>query len=541
MRHPIHIAAPELPPAATSEAGGNAPSCIGRTASLSYRALVGAGVAGSLLIVSYLDSLRVLVSSWIKDENYSHGILVPLISAVLLWMLSPRLAAVPIRGTGYGLGVMGLAAGLYIVGELSAIYVLLHLSFALQLIGLYIALHGTGRARMAAFPLGYLLTAIPLPSFLYQAVTSTLQLWSSALGIGCLQLVGITAFQEGNVIDLGPVQLQVVEACSGLRYLFPLVSLSLLAAYLLHDRFWKRVLLVASSIPIAILLNGLRIGLTGVLVELTGSSAAEGFLHLFEGWLLFLLSVGVLCFEVWVLKRCGPTMPANPPRPMPPPVQAAGEVSPLAHWPAVGAVALTLCLALTSSLLSERLDAFPPRQTFLDFPQQFGEWRGQPFPLEQRYLEALRLDDYYLGDYVNDARQGVNVYVAYYRSQRKGQSAHSPKACIPAGGWDITSLTTTQLERQTGGGVVVNRVIIQKQAERQLVYYWFKQRDRSLIDEYLVKWFILWDGLIRHRTDGALIRLATPIGTGETDAVAEARLSAVAKAVLPTLTLYVPD
>jgi exosortase len=131
-------------------------------------------------------------------------------------------------------------------------------------------------------------------------------LWSSALGVGWLQLVGVTAFREGNVIDLGTVQLQVVEACSGIRYLLPLTSLALLCAYLFKDRMWKRVLLVLSSVPISILVNGFRIGVIGVLVEWYGQEASEGFSHLFEGWVLFMASLGLLILEMWLLAKIGP-------------------------------------------------------------------------------------------------------------------------------------------------------------------------------------------------------------------------------------------
>jgi exosortase len=154
--------------------------------------------------------------------------------------------------------------------------------------------------------LAYLLTAIPLPVFFYNALSSQLQLWSSALGVGVLQLIGVTAFREGNVIDLGPVQLQVAEACSGIRYLFPLTSLALLCAYFYRDRMWKRMVLVLSALPISVLVNGLRIGIVGILVEWYGPQAAEGFLHLFEGWVLFLFTLTMLVAEMWALSRVQP-------------------------------------------------------------------------------------------------------------------------------------------------------------------------------------------------------------------------------------------
>ncbi len=262
-------------------------------------------LAPVLLGYLYADSLAFLFRYWTASEDYSHGMFVPLISLFLIWQARHRIAVAGIENSWWGLAVIAAGLLLYVIGEFATLYVLQHVSLWMVIVGLVIALIGVRGARAIAFPLSYLLTSIPLPVFLYASLSSQLQLWSSALGVGCLQLVGVTAFREGNVIDLGPIQLQVVEACSGIRYLLPLTSLALLCAYLFKDRMWKRVLLVLSSIPISILVNGFRIGMIGVLIEWYGQGAAEGFYHLFEGWVLFMASLGLLILEMWVLARIG--------------------------------------------------------------------------------------------------------------------------------------------------------------------------------------------------------------------------------------------
>ena len=214
-----------------------------------------------------------------------------------------------------------IGMGLYVIGELATVYVLLHLSLWCIIVGLLLSAIGARAVAVITFPLGYLLTAVPLPQFLYQGLSAKLQLISSTLGVGCLQFIGITAFRDGNVIDLGPIQLQVVDACSGLRYLFPLATFALLCSYLFRDRMWKRIVLFVSSIPISILLNGFRIGMIGVLVEYFGQGAADGFYHLFEGWVLFIASLGLLIAEMWVLQNIGSTTAAlaSAPRSQAPP------------------------------------------------------------------------------------------------------------------------------------------------------------------------------------------------------------------------------
>lgn len=509
----------------------------------------------ALLGYMYADSLAFLFSGWFGSEDYSHGFFVPLVSGFLIWQSRQQLSQLSREKSWWGLGVITVGLLLYVVGELSTLFVVMHLSLWTVIVGLAITLLGVRGAKTIAFPLGYLLTSIPLPMFFYASLSGQLQLWSSSLGIGCLQLVGVMAFREGNVIDLGPVQLQVIEACSGIRYLLPLTSLALLCAYLFKDLMWKRVFLVLSSIPISILINGFRIGMIGVLVELYGKGAAEGFYHLFEGWVIFMVSFGLLILEMTLLGKLGAAVPRkslferltwknqaldagreveikNPP----------GNVFSLG--PAyLCSVVLFAPFTLFSTMLMGREEIPPPRAAFVDFPMQIDGWRGERFPLERQYVDALRFDDYVLADYRANTQHQVNFYAAYYRSQRKGQSAHSPQSCLPGGGWEIASLTQKELPssplmRQP---VMVNRAVIQKGDQKQIVLYWFKQRDRYLADEYLVKVYLLWDALSRQRTDGALVRLASPVGPGESEAVADQRLQEFATEVGQELSRFVPD
>jgi exosortase/archaeosortase family protein len=125
-------------------------------------------------------------------------------------------------------------------------------------------------------------------------------LFSSQLGVFFIRLFQIPVYLDGNIIDMGVYKLQVVEACSGLRYLYPLLSLSFLAAYLFHGRFWQRAVVFLSSIPIAIGMNGFRIGLVGFLVDRWGTEMAEGALHFFEGWVIFLACSTLLAGEIYL-------------------------------------------------------------------------------------------------------------------------------------------------------------------------------------------------------------------------------------------------
>ena len=518
---------------------------------LSFSALLATGLLGYL----YADSLVFLFSYWIGSEDYSHGMFVPAISLFLIWQARHRIAVAGIEHSWWGLAVISAGLFLYGIGELATLYVLQHVSLWMVIVGLVIALIGVRGARAIAFPLAYLLTSIPLPVFLYASLSSQLQLWSSALGVGCLQLVGVTAFRDGNVIDLGPVQLQVVEACSGIRYLLPLTSLALLCAYLFKDRMWKRVVVVLSSIPISILVNGFRIGMIGVLIEWYGQGAGEGFYHLFEGWVLFMASLGLLILEMLVLARIGmredrssflarftwadqsagsiPTVTLQPPN-------CYGRFQNPAY---LCSLVLLVPMAFASMLMVEREEVPPPRSMFIDFPMKLDGWLGTSLSLEKQYIDALRFDDYVLADYRFGDGQPVNLYAAYYQSQRKGQSAHSPQSCLPGDGWEISSINSMDLPANSGmvRSLHVNRALIQKDSQKQIVLYWFKQRDRILSNEYLVKLFLFWDALLRRRTDGALVRIASLVGPGETEDIVDQRLRRFVATIDPEMARYVPD
>lgn len=506
----------------------------------------------ALLGYMYAESLRFMVGQW-GTEDYSHGFFVPLISAFLIWQSRYRLVMAGIQPSWWGPAIVLVGLFFYVIGDYATLYIVLHLSLWLVIFGLVLSLIGPLATREIAFPLGYLLTSIPLPAFLYGPLSSQLQLWSSALGVGFLQRVGITAFREGNVIDLGPVQLQVAEACSGIRYLFPLTSLALLCAYLFRDRMWKRLLLVLSALPISVLVNGFRIGIVGILVEFYGSQAAEGFLHLFEGWVLFMSTLGFLILEMWVLSSVHP-MPDSrrlhftwrnetEPREMQPlsteSISAGNRMSPAY----LCSISLLIPFAALSGTIEERQETAPTPASLMNFSMHLGNWQGSPLAMESQYIAKLRVDDYLMADYSSTDGNLVNIYIAYYRSQKKGQSAHSPQSCIPGGGWEIISHRTLDLPLLDGHGLSypVNRILIQKDSQKQLVLYWFKQRERLLSNEYLVKMYLFWDALTKSRSDGALIRLVAAIATGETEVAVEQRLVNFARQIQPELSRYVPD
>ncbi len=220
-------------------------------------------VAVLLTALAFSESLLELVNRWIGQEEYSHGFLIPVIVAWLLWARRDALVASIGRPSWLGPALILLAAVMHILGKLSALFILSQVGFVVALLGIALGVGGYSLLKVTFIPTIFLLFAIPLPYFIDAVLSYRLQLISSQLGTAFIRLLQIPVYLEGNVIDLGIYKLQVVEACSGLRYLYPLMSLGFLAAYLFQAPFWQRAVVFLSTIPITIFMNSLRIGIVG--------------------------------------------------------------------------------------------------------------------------------------------------------------------------------------------------------------------------------------------------------------------------------------
>ncbi|WP_242523340.1 VPLPA-CTERM-specific exosortase XrtD [Thiocystis minor] len=502
--------------------------------------------AVGILVFIFSDGLKSMVAAW-ESEEYSHGYMLPLVSAFFVWQKSSALAQMRFQASWIGLLVTLFGLFIYIAGELGTLYTVIQYGFLITLGGVLLSFMGWRAFRLIIPAYVLLFFTVPLPSFLYNNLSSDLQLISSQLGVMVIRLFGITVFLEGNVIDLGTYQLQVVEACSGLRYLFPLTALGFIAAVLFKGALWKKVVLFLSTIPITVFMNSFRIGVIGVLVNYGGVGMAEGFIHDFEGWIVFMACAAILVLEMWLLAKIGrdrltlrEAFAIEGPDPLPANARVHAQSIPLSFY-----LVLPLLLAVmtVSYVLPQREEIIPGRVEFVFFPRDIGEWRGRPDRLERIYVDALKFDDYLLSDYVNGVGDAINLYVAYYASQRKGASVHSPKSCLPGGGWRMQEFS--QLEIDTSGfdgqPVRVNRSLIQMGDERQLVYYWFQQRGRIMTNEYLVKWNLFWDAVTRNRTDGALVRLTTKVPVGANLEEKDALLSDFVRIIEKPLQRFVPE
>lgn len=265
--------------------------------------MVWSAVFSGLIFLLYAPVLKHLVEQWWTDPDYGHGFFIPLFSGYVLWRERNRWIKSLVEPSNFGLLVMVGAVALLLLGSLGAELFLSRTSLLVLLAGMILFLAGWGVLRAVSFPLGYLIFMIPFPEIIYNQITFPLQLLASRLATFCLELVQVPVLRDGNVLIFSNYSLAVVEACSGIRSLMTLISLAVAYGYFLERRRWVRYLLASLMVPVAIVSNAIRIMGAGVMAHRFGPAAAEGFLHAFSGWVIFVVALTLMFGCHWILRH----------------------------------------------------------------------------------------------------------------------------------------------------------------------------------------------------------------------------------------------
>jgi exosortase len=265
-----------------------------------------AAAAAAGFSILYWGVLARLGRDWIQDDNYSHGFFVIPLAVYFAWVRRDRLLAVSRTPSNAGLLIVAGGLGLLVAGLLGAELFLTRVSMVVVAAGTVAFVFGWAVLRALAFPLSFLLLMIPIPAILFNQVAFPLQLFASGVGEAALSGLGIPVLREGNVIVLAHTTLEVAEACSGIRSLISLITLGLVYGQFADPRGSVRALIVASTVPIAILVNGARVAGTGIAAHYYGAQAAEGFFHTFSGWFVFVLAFLLMFTAAWLLIRWVP-------------------------------------------------------------------------------------------------------------------------------------------------------------------------------------------------------------------------------------------
>ncbi len=498
--------------------------------------------------VFFAEGINALLVAWQLPE-YSHGPLIPILSGLLFLR---QLKDVPIN-TGpadkrwIGFGVLIVAVVFGTLGKLANIDDIVAYALIIWVGGILLISFGWKTGKHFWPPVLHLVYMLPLPGVIYYKLSTFLQYISSELGVFFLQILSVPVFLDGNIIDMGVYKLHVAEACSGLRYLFPILSFSYIFAVLYKGPMWHKAVLLISAAPITVFMNSVRIAIAGYIVNNYGLEWVDGFSHFFEGWVIFVACIILLFLLARIMLFFQPVKMGLTDALDLDTTGLMAQAARLRFVQASGAMIMSAVLMLAAAgtwqLLPERTLVAIDRDPFSLFPRQLGEWQqaGPAGLLSPDVESTLGADDYHQVDMVREDGARVGLFMAWYADQSKG-GVHSPEICLPSSGWEIAWLERTDISNRVGSAFPfnINRAIIQKGEVRMMVYYWFEQRNRRIAWDFAAKFYLLVDGITTGRTDGALVRLTTLIDVSEGDAAAEARLMGMVKSLQRNLDRFIP-
>lgn len=498
------------------------------------------------IVFVYAVVLSKLGQDWWTDENYSHGLIVPFVIGFIIWLEFDNLKNfVRKPAIAWGVVLVVLAFALMLAGTLGAELFTQRISLVLMICGIVVYFFGAKILRKLVVPFALLLLSIPIPQIIFNKIAFPLQIWASQAAIWGIRLFEIPSVRKGNVIELLPkgasqiVALEVVEACSGIRSLMTLVTLALILAYftrekrenlsagkfdfLKHSDFWRTVILMLSAIPIAIVTNAARVSGTGILTYYYGKQIAEGNWHEFSGWLVFIVALLMLIAVNWALKKAQSAKCK---------VQSSFiEQSPITSCQLlisnfqIGILIVALLFGgAFINWLENRGELLIAHQPLREIPAQIGDWRqmGSDTRFSPETESVLRTSDYVMRDYGLPSGATANLYVGFYDSQRSGATYHSPQNCLPGSGWEMKNPELVEIKTASGKTFTANRYIVQNGEYREVLIYWYQGRGRRTASEYQDKIYTVVDSLFRRRSDGALVRIMTPMGNNEAESLQSA-------------------
>lgn len=253
----------------------------------------------------YWKSIYDMVWDWYNDPNYSHGFLIPFISGYFLWQRKDDLKSSDFVPSNMGLIILICGLIFYLIGNIAGELFTMKISMLVVLGGAIIFICGIGFFKMIMFPFLYLIFMIPLPYILYDSVAFPLKIFVSKFSVDFLSQIGVLVLREGNIIHLADISLEVADACSGIRSIISLLALSTALAYLTQEGWLKRGALIVLAVPIAVIVNSIRVIGTGILADKYGSEVAQGFFHEFAGLAIFGIAIVMLIISAILLRKIG--------------------------------------------------------------------------------------------------------------------------------------------------------------------------------------------------------------------------------------------
>ncbi|MDP3672092.1 MAG: exosortase A [Telluria sp.] len=443
-----------------------------------------------VLLLVYAGTFASMVTIWARSSTFAHGALIFPLAAWLVWRQRGALASVARRPCHPALALLAVLGLLWLMARLAQVQVAAQFALVGMIPAALAAMLGLRLVRAIAFPLAYLLLAVPSGEVLIAPLID----FTAAFTVGALQLTGVPVLREGSFLILPTGTWAVEDACSGLRYLIASFALGTLYAYHTYRSLRRRLLFVAASVLLPILANGVRAYVIVMLGHWTDMRLAAGIDHVIYGWVFF-------CFLLLLLFWLGSFWREAPASASPPAAPATPAPVPLAAALACVALALAWPLLLAAWSLHPAPLAAAPRQLAIDAAPGLD---SGPAPALLRHVNP---DAHYLASFRHGAR-AITLQVALYRRQRPGAEL------IAAGGapFDATWRRLDDRRRQValgGGALAVLQSVLEKDGAKLLVWRWYRQSGVETNSALRVKLLLAVHKLLRQREDGTEIVVAT--------------------------------
>lgn len=504
-----------------------------------------AAVLLTLFIAAHWLPLKTLVTIWWTNEDYSYGFLIPVVSAYLLWEKRKVIDGLQIRSAWLMLPLLVVFFLLSLYGTLGSSGNVSMPSIPI-LIMLYAAFcFGLPLVKKLIMPLGFLIFMIPVPPSVETSLGIFLKSISSKMGGWIIHAVNIPVYVSGNVIDIGITQLQVVDACSGMRYVFALFALGVLYSYFFESHLWKRIVCVLTTIPIAIITNALRIGATGILANYYGVKVAEGFFHGFSGWVIFMVAFAFLFLMGRLLRLFPPhgLLQEDEDRAMSATNERNAPIIPDNRGAFFTAIAMMIVFGLLS--LSTRI--LPPimmQGGIASFSLSIAEWQGRSEFISPDIIEKSGAEESFSANYRNRKSDSVSLYIGYRSTAFLSNENffHTPTVCLPSSGWETKSISTREIQDVPKyGRLKVSTMIIENFGVRQIVYFWFQTKDKTSHDKNINRFHLALHAIKRDNTYDLFIRPITMVRPNETIEDAEKRMDGFVRDMMNELLKFLME
>lgn len=446
----------------------------------------------------YAGVFKTLAGVWWNNSVYSHGFVVPFISAYIIWMERDRLKAIK-PSPGYLAGLTVLSCGLLMLaaGTVAGVMVVQEISIIVTLAGVTLTVLGWGFLRALSLPIAYLLLMLRFWEFITNRLHYPFQNFSAFMGTKLLNIAGIPAYREAVYIELPNITLEVAQVCSGVNYLISVLALGIPLAYLTMKTLPRRIVLVSFGILIAVLANGLRVALIGTLAYYNLAGDLHGPFHALQALFVSIIGFMALFIGAWALSR----WPVKNAGPKPGMAEAARQTAVFSREGVKYAAIASACVMLIAGSYVNlyRSSPVPLKKALNAFPYIIGNWKGSDAPHDRNIFSGRGQTEELWRTYARDGRE-INLYIGYYDRQEQGAELVNYKTAeLDSGGEKL------RISLGNGQAVEVKKRVSGTAGKSNVTVFWYDLNGRTVTNRYAAKAYTAYDALLRWRTNGAAI------------------------------------